>query len=293
VTSDGLPRAVYAGLPASNRQRLEILLSKWSEEIRAWRIPEQIRSQAQDEPRLTRRIPDANGAVSVPTGSRSFVREREALAPAGSVLDVGAGTGDAALALAGEASEVIAVDINLQQLEVLEHRGRELGVPVRTVHGRWPDVADRVAPCDIVVCHYVVYEVEDLGPFLAALTSHAGRRVVLTVPVHHPQAALTPLWRHFHGLRRPDGPAASDVADIAEAMGLNPITELWMDVDGFGGYGSFEEMVDRTRRRLCLPVERGGEVAEQLIALGVDPAQPKSLGTVGREIATIWWQATG
>jgi SAM-dependent methyltransferase len=225
----------------------------------------------------------------VPAGSRSFAREWEALEPPGSVIDVGAGTGDASLPLRARATEITAVDKSGPQLAALEDRGRLLGVHVRTICGAWPAVADRVGRADLVVCHYVLYEIRDLEPFVAAMTSAARRRVVVTLPVLHPQGALTPLWEHFHGLPRPTGPQAELAVEIIENMGLRPASEAWVDVDGFGGYADFAEMVDRTRRRLCLPPERNAEVGKQLLALGVDPASPMSLGTVGRQVVTVWW----
>jgi hypothetical protein len=48
-------------------------------------------------------------------------------------------------------------------------------------------------------------------------------------------------------------------------------------------------MIDVTRRRLCLPQERAGEVATALTDLGVDASHPVDLGSSGREVVTIWW----
>lgn len=292
IDGDHPPRS-YLGATAAGNRHLADLLEAWRDEIRDWRIPDEIRRRAEDEPPLARRVPDASGPPPLPTGSLSFAREWEALEAPGSVLDVGAGTGDASLALTGRVTHITAVDTSLEQLDMLERRARFLGVPVRTVCGSWPDVGHNIAASDVVVCHYVLYEVEDIGPFVDALTAHARRRVVLTIPLQHPQAAFTPLWEHFYGLRRPNGPIADNALEILRAMGLDPRMEVWVDVDGFGGYSSFDELVDRTRRRLYLPPQRSGEVANQLLGLGVDPAQPTSLGTVGRKVATLWWQGTG
>ena len=54
-------------------------------------------------------------------------------------------------------------------------------------------------------------------------------------------------------------------------------------------YESFAELTDITRRRLCLPPERAGEVSRALTEAGVDPKRPADLGTSGREVSTIWW----
>ena len=86
--------------------------------------------------------------------------------------------------------------------------------------GTWPEVAAQTAPADVVTCHNVLYNVPDLGPFLAALTGHARRRVVLELTAAHPLTALNPLWLRFHGLQRPERPTAADVLAILGAMGV-------------------------------------------------------------------------
>ena len=71
-------------------------------------------------------------------------------------------------------------------------------------------------------------------------------------------------------------------------MGLRPGHESWRRPGG-RDYASFDEMVDVTRRRLCLPPERAAEVAEALAESGADPEHPADLGSSGREVVTIWW----
>jgi hypothetical protein len=57
-------------------------------------------------------------------------------------------------------------------------------------------------------------------------------------------------------------------------------------------YESMAELVAVTRRRLCLPPERAGEVEAALLDLGVDPELPGDLGSSGRQQVTIWWEGT-
>ncbi len=45
----------------------------------------------------------------------------------------------------------------------------------------WPDVADEVDIHDVVMCANVVYDVQDIGPFLDALAGHAGKGVVVEI----------------------------------------------------------------------------------------------------------------
>jgi SAM-dependent methyltransferase len=269
-------------------------LQRWRQALAGWAVPACIPG-ARDQRPPPRRVPPGDPAqepVVVPPGSRSFTRELEALPAGGTVLDVGAGAGGASLPLARRASAITGVDLNQAQLGAMAARGRRLGVQVTVVHGAWPQVAAGVPPADVVTCHHVLYAVHDLEPFAAALTSHAHRRVVVEIPQRHPQWPLNPLWARFHGLQRPDGPTAEDAFQALHALGLDPHLEVWVDQLGFGHYDSFDELVQRTRKRLLLPPQRASEVATALLDLGVDPQAPRFPGTVGRQLATIWWHGT-
>lgn len=228
-------------------------------------------------------------------GGPSYERAAEALPDGGSVLDVGAGTGAASLPLAvrprGRAGSVVAVDTEASMLDTLAERARDLGVEVHSFVGRWPDVAGEVPAADVVVCHNVLYNVPDIEPFVRALTTHARRRVVVQLTARHPLTALNSLWEHFHGLRRPERPTAADAVSLLRALDLRPYDETWTYSQG-QSYDSFDDLVDVTRRRLCLPPERAGELADALRDLGIDPAAPRDLGPVTREAVTVWWDGT-
>jgi len=64
-------------------------------------------------------------------------------------------------------------------LDALEAVARQRDLRVTRIDGRWPDVADRVPPCDVAVCSHVFYNVADLGAFALALSAHATKRVVV------------------------------------------------------------------------------------------------------------------
>lgn len=263
-------------------------LERWREAVHGWRLPERFRSfggAVRRPPTVVRKITEAEA----PSGSRSFARELEALPARGTVLDVGCGAGGASLPLARRAGRIVGVDPEGHLLEALRASGDHLGVAVETVEGHWPDVADRVGPADVVVCHHVLYGVAELGPFAAALTAHARRRVVVEIPERHPLHALNPLWARFHGLRRPDGPTADDAVVALARAGIAPEVERWTDPDGWGAYPDLTALADRVRRRLHLPPKETPHVADALVDLGVDPDRPRFPGTVGRTLCTIWW----
>jgi SAM-dependent methyltransferase len=258
-------------------------LDRWRQAVVAW--------SSSGGPPVRREARPVAAETAVPPGSRSFAREREALPPHGTVLDVGCGSGGASLPLAGSAGRIVGVDREEHLLAALRRNAESLGVPVRTVHGSWPRVE---APAlDLVVCHHVLYGAADLAPFAAALTGHARRRVVIEIPDRHPQSALSPLWKRFHGVTRPVPPCAEQAVDALRAAGVDPRVETWVDERGWGGHPDLAALAERVRRRLGLPAERSGDVARALLELGVDPDPSDGRvafpGTVGRTLVTVWW----
>jgi len=269
---------------------LPALLDAWRADLAAWAIPEHIAAAVADSPWVLPRQVFARRADRVraaPSGP-SYRRAWAALDPPGSVLDVGSGAGAACLPLLPRATSVTAVDADPGMLERISERVSQSAVAGRTVLGSWPDVAPLAGPADVVTCHHVLYNVPELEPFVAALTAGARRIVVVEMTAVHPLAVLNPLWLRFHGLRRPRSPTAADLIAILAAMGLHPGHEAWRRPGG-RDYAGFAELVDVTRRRLCLPPERSAEVASALAESGTDPSRPLELASAGRDVVTIWW----
>jgi SAM-dependent methyltransferase len=270
---------------------LSPLLTRWRDDLAAWAIPGHITAGLTESPWVLPRQVFARRADRLrehPAGP-SYERELAALDPPGTVLDVGAGAGAACLPLAARCTGLAAVDSDRDMLDLLAERAKAAGLVTTLIGGRWPDVAPAAPAADLVTCHNVLYNVPDLAPFLAALTGHARRLVVVELTVAHPLAALNPLWQHFHGLRRPDGPGAADVLAILAAMGVRAGHTEWVR-PGEADYTTVSELADVTRRRLCLPPERAGEVEAVLRDRGRIGDQLADLGTSGRAVVTIWWE---
>ena len=269
------------------------LLSTWRGDLSAWAIPERITSAVAESPWVLPRQVFARRAdrLTGAPGGASYERAWEALAPSGTVLDVGSGAGAACLPLAPRATTVTAVDSDEPMLAMLAERADGIGLGLRPVAGQWPAVAPQVPPADVVTCHHVIYNVPDVEPFLTALTSHARRRVVVEITTVHPLTALSPLWLRFHGLTRPTGPTAADLLAILSEMGLKARHTEWSR-PAEADYASFPELVDVTRRRLCLPPERANEVEAALLDMGIMREEPGDLGSSGRDVVTIWWEGT-
>lgn len=251
----------------------------WAHALSEWAIPPAILEAAPESPWGWPRSRLRRAADQIDTPSRH--RALETLPSEGVVLDVGVGAGWGSLSLAPPATLVVGVDQDPEMLEAFDSTAKASGVPHRGVQGRWPDVAPLVEAADVVVSHHVLYNVPDLVPFLAALTDHARRRVVVEVTLTHPAGWLNSLWRHFHGIARPDRPTVSDVAAVLEEMGIRAQLETWRRSPWTTAVGR-QEVVEFARRRLCLPPERDPEVDT---LLDEEPGP--------REFATLSWDARG
>lgn len=254
----------------------------WARSLAGWRIPDEILSSAPQSPWIHPvdmfRITD-----DAPADTPSHARARERVPPGGSVLDVGCGGGRAAFALAPPAVMVIGVDHQEAMLEAFAEGADRRGLEHREILGDWPGVAEQAPVADVAVCHHVAYNVAGLGPFAQALDAHARRRVVLELPWRHPLSWMTPLWRHFWGLERPDGPTADDALAVMRALGFDARLEEWDDAPGGRGAPRLPQArrVEFARIRLCLPADRDPEVAAAMAELDEKP----------RRRATIWWDA--
>lgn len=252
---------------------------RWADELAAWAIPQEILEGAPESPwgypPALFRAAEPGEAADTPSRRRAL----DVLPPGGSVLDVGAGGGAASLALVPPAGRVVAVDESAGMLAALAGAAEERGVAHQEVEGRWPDVAGAVRVADVVVCHHVLYNVPDLAAFALALTDHARRRVVVELTASHPLTAQASLWRHFHGLDRPDGPTADDARAVLAEAGLVVAAEPFDTPHR--RHRDRAEWVAFVRRRLCLTAERDPELDALLPA---DDATP-----VARTAVTLWW----
>jgi SAM-dependent methyltransferase len=265
-------------------------LARWREQLEAWAIPTEILAAAPESPwafpvGLFRSRARRAGSAPATPSNREAARH---LPAGGSVLDVGAGGGAASLPLAGLAGRLVAVDESPDMVAAFLAAAEAAGVPASGVEGRWPEVAGRVVPADVVVCHHVLYNVADLAPFADALTGHARRRVVAELTDRHPLAGLAPLWRRFHDLDRPSGPGADDAVAALEALGLRVARQDWESRDRFG-FDDFDELVAFTRRRLCLPAGHDPEVAAALLEQGTRQVDGVWVSGQPRRVTTLSW----
>jgi SAM-dependent methyltransferase len=253
----------------------------WRAALALWAIPEPIRAAAPEDPFgfcAALFEPDRQAPAALST-----TRARDALPVGGTVLDVGCGGGAAGLALVPPAAAVTGVDPDPGMVALFDRSCAQRAIAGRAVLGRWPDVADAVAPHDVVVSHHVVYNVAAIEDFLLALTARARHRVVLEVTRRHPQAELNELWRVLHGVVRPQTPGVEDLLAVLRDLGIDaevsdaqrPAPQVAQPRD---------ELVTEIRRRLCLPRDADGEI---------DRLLPADFRVPPPRVTCVWWAGRG
>lgn len=215
---------------------------RWERALASWAWPEEVRAAAPADPwSLGPDELDGQRRSMTKHDSPADVAALEALPRRGTVLDVGCGTGASSAPLRQAARSVTGVDPRPEMLEVFATRTAEEpsllrrvagGAPeVRTVAGRWPDVAASVAAADVVLAHNVLYDVgAAVDEFVAALHGHARLRVVVALTARHPLHWVNPYAEALHGIRRPSEPTADLAADLVrEVTGRTPTRLTWTE----------------------------------------------------------------
>jgi SAM-dependent methyltransferase len=234
----------------------------WADALSEWAIPQEILAQAEEPPWP---LPSALFAaddqeIAAQVETRATRVARLALAGGGSILDVGCGGGRASLPLQKSARSVTGLDESQEMLANFKAAWGRTQVPHQEVLGHWPGAGEEVLPSDVVLCHHVVYNVAQIGPFLEALTEHARRLVVVTLPDRHPTSPFNFLWERFWGISRPSGPQADLFLDVVSELGISPQVQSELRAPRSGVEISRKEYLAFARRRLCLPRKREEEV---------------------------------
>lgn len=249
--------------------------ARWRELLAARAIPAEIRDAAPGDP--YRHDPGWFAAPEQPADTPSRRAGLELLGDGGTVLDVGCGAGAASLALSARVHFATGVDLAADMLAAFAAGYRPLGIPHRTVHGPWPEVAPEAGEADVVVCHHVGYNTAELTPFLAALGAAARRGLVIELTAVHPTVWLDSLWERFHGLHRPPAASAWDALAVLHEIGMRPRVQQWRRPPRHSDPVAEAEIACR---RLCLPPQRRDEVAAAIAEL---PERP-------REVVTLTWR---
>ncbi|HWC26283.1 MAG TPA: class I SAM-dependent methyltransferase [Solirubrobacteraceae bacterium] len=193
----------------------------------------------------------ATQARRADAGGDPFLRRLRRLTDASSsVIDVGAGTGRFALALAADVGHVTAVDPSAAMLAVLQRDAERLELSnVTTIQATWED-AD-AATADVAFSAFVAPLVPEAVPFLAKLDAAARRRVLLYLGAYSADALLDPLWRHFHDAPRAPGPTYLDALAVLRELGIEPSVKV-VEIANHRRFATLDEAVEHYRDWLLL-----------------------------------------
>ncbi|GAC1565467.1 MAG: class I SAM-dependent methyltransferase [Ktedonobacteraceae bacterium] len=188
------------------------------------------------------------------TSDPLFLKLRSEMTPQTSVLDVGAGTGRFALALAPFAWHVTAVEPNAAMLDFLRNNAREKGVTnITPVQATWQDAPEDLC-ADIVICSHVLYPIMDIVPFLKKLQAATRRFCYISMRATPFDAITAPLWRHFHGDERCYPPSYIHALDVLYEMGIYANVEVVNAPPSLQfHYSSFDAAVEGLLEQLILP----------------------------------------
>ncbi len=153
-------------------------------------------------------------------------------------LDVGAGAGRFALPLALVVREVVAVDPSPGMLAGLREGMLAHGIAnVVPVEARWPLPRGSQPPsADVAFIAQVGYDIEAIGPFIAALEAAADRLCAALLQSTVPASVADGFWPPVHGEARVALPGLHDFVALLEARGrtvnlrlLEHVPRRWPD----------------------------------------------------------------
>jgi SAM-dependent methyltransferase len=140
-----------------------------------------------------------------------------------SILDVGTGTGRAAIALAARGAMVTGVDASAEMLAVAGRRAREAKVPVSFARGDAHGLAFASRSFDSVVCLRVLMHTPDWRQSLAELCRVARDRVVFDYPALTSAASLQAWSRRVAAAcgARVEAYRVFSQGSVSDALGAN------------------------------------------------------------------------
>lgn len=224
-------------------------------------------------------------------------RVRKLAGPQGTVLDVGAGTGRFAVALAPHVRHVTAVEPSAAMVRHLRDALAAANLTnVGVVEQRWEDAVVELAT--VVLCAHVLYPIADPVPFIRKLEAHATRAVVLAMMVTWAEPPLmASLWRRYHGDERVGQPEAFDAIAVLHEMGIPANVTVHALPGGLAmwSFQNVEEAVAVAREHLILPPEPAieAQLRAELEAALVPSEGRLVLPQPQRAVACIWWERDG
>jgi SAM-dependent methyltransferase len=170
------------------------------------------------------------------------------------ILDVGAGTGRFALALAPQVGHITAVEPNASMLDYMRRDASAQGLSnISYVQTTW-QAAPSDTGADLVICSHVLYPILDIEPFLRKLLAAARQVCYIYMRARHIDALTGHLWQHFHGDERRQPPGYIHALDVLFEMGVYANVEIVRHPLSMS-FPSLEAAVDELQEQLILPAD--------------------------------------
>lgn len=219
---------------------------------------------------------------------------RKQLRTEDTILDIGAGTGRHAVALAPHAQRVTALDPSPAMLAFLREDAEEASLDnIDVIEGAWPDAAGEIPEADIVISANVLYPIEDVVPFLVAMDGHARRLCFLQLMTRQPWFDPPGLWQAVHGEPRRPQPAYMEAVNLLHQLGCYANVEIaWVDIPRT--FDSLDIAVERFAESVAVGDDE--ERRARLRAALEETLETRDDGTLALAAqrfpqATVWWQA--
>jgi SAM-dependent methyltransferase len=214
---------------------------------------------------------------------------RRALRPTDAVLDVGAGAGRYAMAVASTVARLTAVEPSGGMRAAFEQAATERGLKnVRLLAGGWPETD--VEPHDVAFAANVLYFVPDAVPFIEKLDRVATRACCIYHRVEELASVLGSLWSEVRGSRPPE-PGFIELYNLLFAMGIRPNVEL-VRPPFAARYGSLDEAVAESRQFLGL--DPGDSSRDERLRSALSELLIPGDGGFGfprnPQMAIVWWE---
>ncbi len=197
-------------------------------------------------------------------------------------LDIGAGAGRYALPIAAalepSGGSVVALDPSRGMLEALGEIAEDHAIEnVRVVVDRWPPRDVGAFDVDVSLIAHVGYDIEAIGPFVAAMEAATRRRCLAVLMERQPSSIADVFWPPVHGEARIALPALPEFVELLQAMGRDPeVRRLEREPRRFGDRAELEGFL---RRQLW--IEPGGEKDHRFTAALDDLVEVDDAGRVG------------
>ena len=170
--------------------------------------------------------------------------------PHQTLIDVGSGPGRLALPLALRCRHLTAVEPSPAMAQAFLEEAQTHNIQnVNLVESTWEDA--QTQPADLVLCSHVLYTARRIDRFIEKLTAHALERVLVVLFWDPPQHRSYPLWPDVHGETRLPLPAAPQLLELLDEMGISPHVENLPTPD-FHGFQTADEVWQQTRGMLFL-----------------------------------------